>query len=135
MERSCPVLSENREGLQSLVSCGGGQAEMQGMRVADLPVQLHVEVGCATQQVELSCSAKLSKMQCTKHGKKIIKLHQKSIVFVLKYMTDGLRILHPLLLSRQFFLLRPDNTNVGIVLNNTLGEKMKYVIYFSLCSQ
>lgn len=60
------------------------------------------------------CCVSESQGRC--NGKKeITKLHQKSLVYVLKYVTHGFRILHPLLLSRQLFSLFPDNTNVGIV--------------------
>lgn len=38
------------------------------------------------------------------HGKKAIKLHQKSIVYVLKYVTDGFRLLHPLVINAVLFI-------------------------------
>lgn len=63
-------------------------------------------------------------------GKKIIKLPQKSILYVLKYVTDGFRILHPLLLPRQLFLLFPDNTNVGIVQDSQRKDEVYDVLPF-----
>lgn len=84
-------------------------------------VQLHLDVGYTTQSGSTGvCESSPSmlnqgEMKYMQHGKKAIKLHQKSIVYVLKYVTDGFRLLHPLLLSMQLFLLLPDNSKFDIV--------------------
>lgn len=145
MEKSCTVFSKRERECNLLSPAGfcsfweGRQKcrwwELQAYLVGYL-VQLLLDVGCTAQGGDIGVSeSSLSMFNWgrwnTKSIGKNIKLHQKSAVYVLKYVTDGFRILHPLLLSMQFFLLLPDNSNFGTVQHHQRRDEVYDLLFFT----